>query len=154
MAGISSKLPVTAKNLKSIKGMGGKKMQQFGPDILSLILKYKADRGEAIPTNAAREVEFAGLDTKEVSLKMFGENRSVTDVAKRRGLATSTIEGHLAHFIALGEMNVFDVIDKFKYQKIEQLVKSNPEMPASEIRDKLGNSASYGEIKMVVAHIG
>jgi hypothetical protein len=153
MAAISSQLPVTAKNLKSIKGMGGKKMQQFGPDILSLILKYKTDRGEAIPTDAAREVEYAGLDTKEVSLKMFGENRSVADVAKRRGLAISTIESHLAHFIALGELNVFDVIDKIKYQKIEQLVKSNPEMPASEIRDKLVNSVSYGEIKMVVAHL-
>lgn len=154
MAGISSQLPVTAKNLKSVKGMGGKKMQQFGPDILSLILRYKADRGEAIPTNAAREVEYAGLDTKEISLKMFGENQLVGDVAKRRGLAMSTIESHLAHFIALGELSVFDVVDKIKYQKIEQLVKANPDMPASEIRDKLGNSVSYGEIKMVVAHLG
>ncbi|MCF8361545.1 MAG: helix-turn-helix domain-containing protein [Prolixibacteraceae bacterium] len=154
MAGISSKMPVTAKTLKAVRGMGGKKMQQFGPDILSLILKYKAGRGEAIPTSAAQEVEFAGLDTKEISLKMFGENRSIDDVAKRRGYATSTIEGHLAHFVELGELDVLDVIDKAKYQKIEQVVKSNPEMPSAEIRDKLGNSVSYGEIKMVVAHLG
>ena len=154
MAGISSKLPVTAKTLKAVKGMGGKKMQQFGPDILSLILKYKTEKGEAIPTDSAREVEYAGLDTKDISLKMFGESRSVSDVAKRRGYAASTIEGHLAHFVELGDLNVFDVIDKEKYQKIEQVIKSDSEMASAAIKDKLGDSVSYGEIKMVMAHLG
>ncbi|MDA3878912.1 MAG: AAA family ATPase [Prolixibacteraceae bacterium] len=153
MAGISSKLPVTANTLKAVKGMGGKKMQQFGPDILSLILKYKVDRGEAIPNDPAREVEYAGLDTKEISLKMFSENRSIVDVAKRRGYATSTIEGHLAHFVELGELDVFDVIDKEKYHKIEQMVKSDTNIPSAAVKEKLSESVSYGEIKIVMAHL-
>lgn len=153
MAAISAKLPVSAKSLKAVKGMGGKKMQQFGSDILSLILKYKADRGEAIPSDAKREVEYASLDTKEISLRMFGENRSIADVAKRRGFATSTIEGHLAHFIGTGELDIFDVMDKKKYKKIEELTKTGDNILASEIKDKLGDEFSYGEIKMALAHL-
>lgn len=151
---IADSLPPTAYELKSVKGMGGKKMQLFGKDILGLILQYRQEQEMELPLNAKKEVAFAGLDTKEISFELFRQGLSINAISKERKLATSTIESHLAHFIALGELDVFKLVDKAKYDKIAELVNDKSITGMGEIRTKLNDDCSYGEIKMVMANMG
>lgn len=152
MVEIAEKLPKTVDELKAVKGMGGKKMQEFGGDILALILKYRKENGMDVPENAQDEVVFAGLDSKELSFELFKRHASVSEVAKERNLAVSTIEGHLAHFVELGALKAGDVIEPKKYKIISECLENNPQVQsAGAIRSKLGNKVSYGEIRMVLA---
>ncbi len=153
MAGIADKLPVTAKGLKAVKGMGGKKMELFGQDLLSLIIKYRSEKGMEVPQNVAQEITYAGLNTKEISLKMFHETRSIADVAKRRNFAESTIEGHLAHFVENNSLNIFEVLNEARYNTIAQAINDNNQGSSVDIKNKLGAQYSYGEIKMVMSHL-
>jgi uncharacterized protein YpbB len=154
MAAITNQLPATSMQLQAVKGMGGKKMEQFGQEILALILEYRSKRGMDIPLNANEEVALAGLGTKEQSLKLFQNGLSVIEVAKKRNLSPSTIEGHLAHFVQKGELDIHKVIPPEKYNRIKTALDQNPDRETtSEIKNKLGDDFSYGEIRMVIADL-
>jgi hypothetical protein len=69
-------------------------------------------------------------------------------------LAASTIQGHLAHFVTLGRLDVFEVVDRERYDIIKkQLVAKRPEETFGDIRQKLGQEFSYAEIKLVMAEM-
>jgi len=151
MVEVSAKLPAGIAQLKAIKGMGGKKLKLFGQEILALVLDYRKEKGMDIPVNARKEVELASLDTKEISLTLFKQGLKPADIAKERGLAASTIQSHLAHFVSLGKLDIFDVVDRKKYDIImKQLIAKRPEETFGEIRQKLGQEYSYTEIKLVM----
>jgi ribonuclease D len=151
MVEISAILPASIAGLKAVKGMGGKKLKLFGQDILALVFDYRKDKGMEIPSNARTEVEMASLDTKEISLTLFKQGLKPIDIAKKRKLEASTILGHLAHFVTLGELNIFEVVDPEKYNIImKQLVAKRPEETFGEIKQKLGQDYSYAEIKLVM----
>jgi len=152
MAGIAGKLPSTAAELKAVKGMGGSKMAYFGREILGLIMDYRYQKGMDIPVNAREEVTLAGLNTKEVSLKMFREGLTIKEISKKRNLAISTIEDHLTHFVRQGKLDIFRIIDHSKYNIIAKCLKENANAESlTDIKNKLGNEFSYGEIRMVLA---
>ena len=46
----------------------------------------------------------------------------MTEIARQRDLAFSTIEGHLAGFVTTGEVGILDIIDEIKLGKILALV--------------------------------
>ncbi len=152
MVEIAEKLPKTGNELKSVKGMGGKKMQEFGADILALVLKYRSENGMDVPENSKDEITLAGLDTKELSYELFKRNGSVIAVAKERNLAVSTIESHLAHFVGLGNLNATDILSAEKLKLITEYLDDHPgKQNAGDIRNHLGDKVSYGEIKIVLA---
>ena len=154
MAGIADQLPVSAVALKAVKGMGGKKMEQFGQDILSLILTWRNEKGMAVPENASEEVLFAGLSTKEISFELFKKSGSVKQVARLRKFAETTVEGHLAHFIRNGELDIARVVPAERIRLISSFIKENPGVTNStEIRKRLGETVSYGEIRLVLASL-
>lgn len=154
MLEIEQKLPATAVELKAVRGMGGKKMEQFGQDILALVLEFRREKGMDIPLNAKQEVELAGLDTKEVSLALFKQGLKPPEIAIKRNLAVSTIEGHLAHFVNRGKLDIFELIDRKKYDTIVQLLREKTETETtSDIKNKLGDGFSYGEIRLVMADL-
>jgi len=155
MIELAGRLPSTASELKAVKGMGGKKMEMFGQDILALILEYRKEKGMDIPLNAREEVKIAGLDTKEVSLAFFNQGLSLAEIAKKRRMAVSTIEGHLAHFVARGNLDVFRLIDRQKYDAIAKCLNEPSETETtSDIKNRLGDAYSYGEIRIVMADLG
>jgi len=154
MLEIAQKLPPTAAELKAVKGMGGKKMEQFGQDILALVLEFRREKGMDIPLNAKQEVELAGLDTKEVSLALFKQGLKPSEIAKKRNLAASTIEGHLAHFVSRGDLDIFELIDRKRYDTIAKCLREKAETETTgDVKNKLGDGFSYGEIRLVMADL-
>jgi uncharacterized protein YpbB len=129
-------------------------MEQFGQDILALVLEFRRGKGMDIPLNAKQEVELAGLDTKEVSLTLFKQGLKPPEIAKKRTLAVSTIEGHLAHFVNRGKLDIFDLIDRKKYDTIAKCLCEKAETETtSDVKNKLGDGFSYGEIRLVMADL-
>ena len=152
MVEIAEQLPATVNELKAIKGMGGKKLQQFGEDLLSLIMNYRLEKNMEVPPNANEEIALASLSSNEISLELFKRERSIKKVANIRHLATSTIESHLAHFVGMGELELSEVVDPLKLNQIINFLKENPSVKnISEIKERLGNAVSYGELRMVLA---
>ncbi|WP_072999574.1 helix-turn-helix domain-containing protein [Mariniphaga anaerophila] len=152
MLEIAESLPSTAAELKKVKGMGGKKMEQFGQDILALILDFRQKKGMDIPLNAKEEVEIAGLNTKEITLALFKKGLKPNEIAQKRNFAISTVEGHLSHFVSRGELDIFELIDRDRYETIARCLQEKQENENSaDVKNKLGNEYSYSEIRLVMA---
>ncbi|MGF7139767.1 helix-turn-helix domain-containing protein [Roseimarinus sediminis] len=149
---IANLLPDNVKALKSIKGMGGTKMRQFGKELLELILQYREEQGMSIPEKAAEELDYAGLSSPDISLKMHQKHYSLLNIAQKRGLALSTIEGHMVHHIEKGDADVYDLLDREKIERINDALEKNRLLNASQLREQLANEVSYNEIRMVLAH--
>jgi nucleoside-triphosphatase THEP1/DNA-binding NarL/FixJ family response regulator len=93
-------------------------------------------------------------DTKVVSLELFLKGKSITEIAEERKMVMGTIEGHLAHYVALQEISAKDILGRKKLENILQAIKDLKTMSLAPIRDHLGKSFTFGEIKIgIAAHL-
>lgn len=89
-------------------------------------------------------------ESKRISLQLFKEGKSVAEIASTRSMAASTIEGHLAEFIPTGEIEITALISKDKLDVLLKEVVQHPEATSSVLKEKLGASFSYAEIKAAI----
>lgn len=92
-------------------------------------------------------------DSQKETLELFRAGNSIYQIAETRGLALGTIESHLATWIRMGEVNVDQVVEKSKLEKILTILQSKSEPSLSAVKTKLGSDYSYGEIRAVVKHL-
>ena len=90
-------------------------------------------------------------DTKVLSYDLYKSGKTIDEIAAERGFVRSTIEGHLAHFVGLGELSIFDLMAAETVAKIEQFFLGHPGALSAEARAHFGEAYSYGEIKMVMS---
>ncbi len=150
---IVQSLPASKAELKAVKGMGGTRMQQFGREILEMVIAYRRQKGLELPVGAEKEIKKASLSTQESSLEIFKSGKSIAEVAKERGLAISTIEAHLTHFVGTGELSLDGLIDPQKAKIIQEYIEKHDVQGSSEIRAALGNDYSYAEIRFVFRYL-
>ena len=91
-------------------------------------------------------------ETQRISLQLFRNGKSIEEIASARSLAYSTVEGHLSGFVFTGEINVLEMVDNVKLEKISDLFNKNPAFSASQLRQQLGEEYSYGQIRAVMSY--
>lgn len=155
---IAVHLPVNMTQLKSIKGVGKQTRKKYGQDIVALVEAYRKEHGvdrvdlpEPSSISARGRKGAPPSDTKERSLEMFQQGFSAERIAEERGLAQSTIEGHLGFFIEKGVLDINQVLTPELQRIIEQALAAEEES-LRKVKDRLGEKVSYGQIKMVLAH--
>jgi uncharacterized protein YpbB len=140
---IAQTLPSSRAGLKAVKGMGGTRLQQFGREILELVIAFRRQKGMDLPVGAEKEAEKAGMDTRQISYEMFKNGRSITDIAHERNFATSTIEGHLAHYVGIGELELSRFVEPSKAKYIASYIEKAQTKHISDIRMAIGDNYSY-----------
>ena len=143
-------ISVSRAQLKSIHGIGKVRLQLYGASILKIIVQYLSDNdievqfGDEDDKPATKK-----FDTKQVTLNLYKEGKSIQKIAIERGLAVSTIEGHLAHFIASGQIGLDGLVDPEKIKLIAVYFSRNEEASFNDAKLELGDKVSYGELRMV-----
>ncbi|WP_320052853.1 helix-turn-helix domain-containing protein [uncultured Acetobacteroides sp.] len=156
------KLPTKMADLKGVRGFGDKKLKQFGAEVIDIIADYCEDNGMAYEklyeieysvTNDKKQKNAEKVDTKRVSLELFKEGLSVEQIASKRGIVVSTVEGHLSHFVASGELDIYQIISSDKVGKILNYFENHTEQGLSDAKNMIGADCSYSEIRMVKAYL-
>jgi len=91
------------------------------------------------------------VDTKEVTLALFNEGKTPTEIAAERKMTKGTIEGHLAHYIVQNQISAEKVIAKHKLEVLLKAIRDIKSIRLNEIRDHVGRSYDFGEIKIAIA---
>lgn len=146
-------LPATKAGLKAVKGMGGTRMQQFGKEILGMVISYRSEKGLELPIGVEKEVEKAGLNSQETSFELFKSGKTIPEIAAERNMAVSTIEGHLAQFVGTGELSLDQLVEPKKSKTILEYIEKHQVRGMNEIRAALGNDYSYSDIRFVIKHL-
>ena len=90
-------------------------------------------------------------DTKEVTLALFKDGKNVTQIAAERKMSTGTIEGHLAYFVARQEVEATELVPAKRLDEITATIARLKSIKLNEVREALGKSYTFGEIKIGIA---
>ncbi len=167
MLELVTKLPQSMADLKAIKGVGAKKANQLGAEILEIINNYCFEYGlnkttAPSPNLFAKQDEEEGHakraksvkgDSQKTTLTLIKEGFTAEQVAAERSLSLTTIQGHIAEFILSGDLELSKFMEEDKILLIKDYFLSNNRESAGDARRNLGDVASYSEIKMVLAHL-
>ncbi len=108
---------------------------------------------ESKPKKPAKKKGAKKEDTKAVSYELYKQGKSIKQIALERTLVPGTIEGHLAHYVREGKINITDLIDASKYEKIAALSDELDTTNLGQLKAELSDDFSYGEIRLAVAAI-
>ncbi len=156
MREIADRLPLSRKELLNITGMGQKKINEFGEKILEIISTYLKEKNidktidHSVMVQEAKEKK---PDSRRVSYELFSQGKTISEIAAERNLATSTIEGHLAHYVGTGEIEVEKVLSARKLSNILSVFKKLKEFTLSEAKSTLGEEVSWTELRFAIKHI-
>ena len=89
--------------------------------------------------------------TLEVSRELYLELKDVDKVAETRGLALSTIYGHMAKCVAKGWLPVSDFLEDEKRENIIKAYKAVGSLSLSQVKAVLGDEYSYEDIRFAMA---
>ena len=158
---LASYLPLNKKDLGKISGFGKAKVEKYGDDLLEVINDYCAQHNLASNIDnkvldpnkekKAKPTTLVKVDTKKVSFELYKQTKSIEAVAKERSLTINTIEGHLSYFVALGELDISEVVSTEKQQLILNAIKVHGSLSHKTLIENLPENISYGQIKMVLA---
>jgi ATP-dependent DNA helicase PIF1 len=78
---------------------------------------------------------------------------SIPEIAEKRGLVTTTVEGHIARGIEENELTIEKFMEEDDRETIKQVLQDNPEGNSGLVYGKLKGQYTYSQIKMVQAHL-
>ena len=94
------------------------------------------------------------LNTFEYSYWLYNQGNTVNQIAEKRGLNQSTIEGHLARYVASGDIDVHEFVDGDTLQKVEAYCMEHPEEKALKpIFEHFDAKIPYNVLRMAIAAI-
>jgi hypothetical protein len=107
---------------------------------------------KSTPIEIGKQKEAKG-ESKLESFKLYKKGKSIEEIAKQRGFANSTIEGHLSEFIGTGDISIHDFVNDEQIIAIKIAADELGYDKSSPIKEKLGDSFSYGQIRMVLNYL-
>ena len=152
---IATDKPVTLSELRATEGMGTKRVRNYGAEILDIVLRFigkdpqATDIGDLSQVTKKKQIG----DTYRITKELFDNGLSVEAIAKERGLAISTILGHLVHYVEEGTLKASQILEKEKYNEILEYFESTFDPQINIAREVLGPEYQYGEIKAVLVEL-
>ncbi len=155
-------LPQTLDELRLISGFGDIKLARYGREFLvpvknycvgnglSSRIKQKSANRERKPGRARTNGKLHSSDTKIETFTLYRSGKTIPEIAAERGLATTTIEGHLSYFVQTGKIDVLEFVKEEKIPAIKDAIESYGCERLSPLKEVLGDDYSYGEIRAVI----
>jgi nucleoside-triphosphatase THEP1 len=93
-------------------------------------------------------------DTYAVTLAMYRDGKSISEIAAERSLTTGTIESHLTQFIPTGEVTISAFVTPDQYRRIvNELNRQDLTQGTGLVKAALGEEISFAMIRAVQAHL-
>jgi len=144
-------LPTNSRALSAIKGLGAKRVRQFGTELLEIILEYMQEKGLVISTEEPAEEK--KQNTYEKTYELFSKGLSIEAIAQERALGITTIEGHLARFVKDGTITIETIMPLETVERISDYFKTAEIHNLTPAYEALGGQVSYGELRCVLNHL-
>ncbi|MGD8595201.1 MAG: helix-turn-helix domain-containing protein [Gammaproteobacteria bacterium] len=149
---IAKMLPDTMDALLNIHGIGKHTAEKYGKQLTTLVGNYCREHKiepQQTPTESASTQQEPKKDTKQISYELYLQGKDINEIAQERGLVATTIEGHLAHYVGTGLLDIEELVAEKKIAVIMQAFDEKGKESLKLIKEHLGDEFSYGEIRLV-----
>ena len=173
LAGIAHLRPTTLTELLEVPGVGLSKLNAYGEEIISIVQSHMedddlwhddkglenepaavSDKPKKEKKEELRDDTGKKLNTFEYSYWLYNQGNTVEQIAEKRGLNQSTIEGHLARYVASGDIDIHEFVDADTLEKVEAYCEKHPEEKALKpIFEHFDAKIPYGVLRMAIAAI-
>ena len=156
MVALANIMPQTLTSLNQVKGMGKKKSEKFGEELLELISTYCVEENIEPPVEIPTEKKKAKKtkeDTKKISFDLFIEGKTIEQIAEERALIITTIEAHLAHFVSTGDIPISRFISQETTDLIASHFNETDDFKIGLVKAALGEKVTWSDIKFVISHL-
>jgi len=150
-------LPQDLEELSRISGFGEVKLHKYGEKFLIAVRAYchtrrlRSRMDQKIAKRYHNGRPKHETSTKQHSLALFRQGKSVEQIAEIRMLSPGTVEGHLAFYVGQGKLPLDELVDAGKIPVIREAIEQAGGKTLTPIKNSLGDEFSYGEIKYVIA---
>lgn len=130
--------------------------KKLEPEEVAPVKKVKVNQEKPKKVNKEEPRDDTGkkLNTFECSYWLYNQGNTVEQIAEKRGLNQSTIEGHLARYVASGDIDVHEFVDGDTLQKVEAYCMEHPEEKALKpIFEHFDAKIPYSVLRMAIAAI-
>ena len=149
-------MPQSRESLLRISGVGARKLEDLGDAFLSVIVEHARSNNlkeKAVPVRRKKgnsRVREAG-STYDQTKQLLQQGMTVEEVAQQRGLAKSTIAGHIERLIQAGEqLDLSSYLPpQERYDAIRAAFVETGGTLLSSVKAILGDDYSYDEIQIV-----
>ena len=150
--------PSDARSLRRVKGIGERKMADFGERVLEAITTYCRANGLSMDNGIAASIEVpkksAPNSQKQQAFAMFARGQPVEAVAEAIGRARSTTEGYLQEFVDEHKPeSVAPWVDAETYRKVAAAAMKFEDRRLKPIFEHLGGEVPYEQIRVVLSHL-
>lgn len=147
-------LPTNKIELLNVNGFGQTRVKKYGSEILEVIRAY-CDENDIETSKNAEIFEVPKLkrqkgDTNRTSLKLFKSGKALEQIAMERDLNVTTIAGHLASFIASGEVELLDLISEKHYEELKVIIPKQRFQTIADLKHQIDNKYTFGELRLVL----
>ncbi|RLD91424.1 MAG: helicase [Bacteroidetes bacterium] len=155
MCEISNKLPLTLPALKTIKGIGNKKIDLFGSELLAIISDYCDEKNfEPEPVFIPEEKpKKPKIPTRQISFEMWQEGKTIEQIATERGYVVNTIERHLTPYVESGDISIEKLVAPKTIKLIASYFTEHPEAFAGEAKEALDDKVTWRDLHFVRAWV-
>lgn len=117
-------------------------------------VKVNQEKPKKVNKDEPRDDTGKKLSTFECSYRLYNQGDTVGQIAEKRGLNQSTIEGHLARYVASGDIDVHEFVDGDTLKKVEAYCMEHPEEKALKpIFEHFDAKIPYSVLRMAIAAI-
>jgi ATP-dependent DNA helicase RecQ len=149
--------PQTLEEFSRISGVGSHKLAQYGDRFIAEIRHFCEEQGISLrqetpapPPPPPRETGLA--TTHFTTLELYRKGHKPSDIAEQRHLRLSTVMDHLAALVEAGQtLDIEALVAQERREAIEGAIEAVGAETLRGIRDRLGETYDYNEIRLVRA---
>ena len=134
-----------------IPGVGEKKLSDYGGGFMREISEWLESNPRLEFSPLAPDLPAVAVtknDSTTLTLELWGNGKSIEEIAKERGLAATTIEGHLARAVEAGEAldprRLYSVAEE---DEMRAALEGYEDPALKPVFDQLGGRISYGKLR-------
>ncbi|MBE9036412.1 DNA helicase RecQ [aff. Roholtiella sp. LEGE 12411] len=142
--------PQTLAEFAKLSGVGSHKLAQYGEKFLAEINAYS--QKQSLPEKPVNLKPSQNLlsDTELLTLQLHQQGFSVIEIAQKRNIRPTTIIRHLTDLIEKNQpIDLNQLVPLEHQQKIWQILEVLGDISLTPIREQLGESYSFDEIRLV-----
>ena len=154
---VAREYPTDFQEFGRIPGVGAQKLSEFSAGFTEVVREFLATHtrkefgSEVGETRSIRPAPRSS-DTVRETLRIYRAGQSVAEIAALRGLSDTTILGHLATSISLGEeIDISPFVSPIQETMIRAALAKFPGDALAPVKEALGEEFSYGQIRLVAA---
>lgn len=154
---IAARLPKSTEDMKTIPGLGTKRITKYGDEIVKIVRQFIADKKDDKLTNEEKELmtkasskktksskssKSSEPDTYQKTLILFKEGKSIQEIVDERSLSLGTIENHLTKLVYNCELKAEDVIDESQLNMIDKVLSKKTDISIHDLRKEIKERVS------------